>query len=113
GYVHPISPHLAWVAGASVNYLFYGFNNGFGGKTSVHSPGLNTSAGLRLGDSNWVQFALGPGFKNRNVRVEDRTGTVMSTTHSIVAEMNYDTMAYVNPWKTSNVMGIYHYGTAD
>src|SRR5207253_11377448 len=28
-------------------------------------------------------------------------------------EMNYDTMAYVNPWKTSNVMGNYHYGTAD
>jgi len=112
-YVHPFRPHLAWVAGANVNYLYYGFNNGFGGKTTVHSPGLNTDVGLRFGDTNWVEFALGPGFKNRNVRVEDLTGATVSTTHDMRAEMNYNAMAYLNPSKVNNIMGLYHFGSAD
>ena len=112
-YVHPFRPNMAWVAGANVNYLYYGFNNGFGGKTNVHSPGLNADAGLRFGDTNWVQFALGPGFKNRNVQVEDRTGATVSTTHDMRVEMNYNAMAYVNPSKVNNIMGLYHFGTAD
>ena len=113
GYVHPISRYVAWVADANVNYLFYSYNNGVGGKTTVHSPGLNTDVGLRLGDTNWVQFALGPGFKDRSVEENNGAGIPMSSTHGMVAEMNYNAMAYVNPWKTSNAMGINHYGSGD
>src|SRR6185503_18742366 len=112
-YVHPFRPNVAWVAGANVNYLYYGFNNGFGGQTTVHSPGLNTDVGVRFGDSNWVQFALGPGFKNRNVQIEDRTGATVSTSHDMRVEMNYNAMAYVNPSKVNNIMGLYHFGSAD
>jgi hypothetical protein len=112
-YLHPFRRNLAWETGANVNYLYYGFNNGLGGRTNVHSPGINTEVGLRAGDTNWVQFGLGPGIKNRNVRVENASGTMVSDTHDMTWGMNYNAMAYVNPSKRNNVMGLYHYGAED
>ena len=112
-YVHPFRPHLAAVAGANVNYLYYGYQNGFGGRTNVHSPGLNVEGGLRLAGSNWAQLTLGPGFKNRNIKVEDGTGLAMSTEHHVTAGMNYNAMVYLNPTRRNNVFGMYHYGEED
>ncbi len=112
-YVHPFAPKAAVVAGANVNYLWYGYQNGVGGRNSVHSPGANAAAGIRVGDSNWAQFTAGPGVKNRRLKVEDGTNTVMSTTSDLVWGMNYDASAYVNPSKRNNVFAMYHYGAED
>jgi len=112
-YIHPVASQASVVAGANVNYLHYSFNNFGGGKTHVNSPGVNAVAGLRVGGRNWVQFALGPGFKHRSITLEDASNTHLSTTHENRWGMNYNATMYLNPTNRNNVLGMYHYGTED
>lgn len=112
-YVHPFRPMLSAVAGGNVNYLWYSFQNSFGRTTSVQSPGLNVDGGLRVGSSNWAQFTLGPGFKNRHMKIEDAADNKLSSDSDMRWGMHYGASVYLNPSRRNNVFGMWHYGAED
>lgn len=109
----PVSRNVMLLAGAGVNYLYYGFDSGSGGRTTVTSPGAGAKAGVRLGNRNWVQFSAGPGFKRKHRVIRDETDRIVSSERNIEAGFSLGTDVWVNPSRTNNIHGMLHYGTED
>ena len=112
-YVHPITDNFAVTGQIFGNYLYYEYPNFNGvGVTKVQSPGASTQAGVRFGSRNWVQFLAGPSFKSRRISKEMADGTVQTTNDTKVG-LSLGGDVYVNPTKTSTMMGIVSYGAED
>jgi hypothetical protein len=112
GYVHPVSPSVAWTARASANYLAYSFNNGLG-DTKVQSPGVNSSLGVRFGDNNSFGLSAGPEVKWQKKEFTDSTDTVVAQEKKTRFGANFGAEMYVNPSSHNNVQGILNYNTTD
>ena len=112
-YHKPFRPNMQFVAGASVNYLHYAYDNGAGGVTEVRSPGLSTKAGVRIGNKNWVQLTAGPGFKRRHVQVRGAGDSLLSSSRNIEVGVSLGADVWANPSRLDNVHGMLHYGAED
>jgi hypothetical protein len=111
-YVKPFRPNVAWVAGASLNYLFYEYATP-AGHNNVRSPGVSTMGGVRFGRTNYVQLLAGPGFKRRHVERLDSAGNVLDSSNNIDVGLNLGADAYVNPTSHNNIHGMLRYGAED
>jgi len=109
----PVSRNVMFVAGAGVNYLYYGFDSGARGRTSVTSPGGSATAGVRLGDRNWVQLQAGPGVKRRHEVVRDETDRIISSQNNVEVGLNLGADVWMNPSPTRNIQGMLQYGGED
>jgi hypothetical protein len=112
-YIKPFRPNLAFVGGANVNYLHYGFNNAFGGSTNVRSPGFNTMGGVMFGERNWFMLTAGPSFKRRHIEVLDAGSGIISTEKDWHVGFNVGTSAWYDPTDHNNVFAMYNYETVD
>jgi hypothetical protein len=111
-YVHPLNPSLAWTARVFGNYLSYRFNDG-GGETTVHSPGVDPSLGLRFGDKNFFGVSAGPEVKLQRKEFLRTDGSLIRDETKTRYGGNFGAEMYANPTSHNNVQGILNYNTTD
>jgi hypothetical protein len=111
-YLRPIKENLSFVGVASVDYLYYEFEDGLG-RHNVRSPGASARAGLRFGRTNWFQISAGPAFKRRHLEVFDLAEQPFRSDTDLQFGANVGADMWVNPSKTNNIHGILNHGTVD
>lgn len=109
----PLRSNMQLVVGANVNYLYYEFDNGAGGRTNVRSPGVSTKAGVRIGDRNWVQFTGGPSFKRKQREIRNAGDQIVSSESDFEPGFSLGADVWANPTRRNNFHGMLHYGTED
>jgi hypothetical protein len=112
-YNRPISENVAITARVFGTYLFYKFDNGLGGETEVHSPGLSPTVGLRFGRGTTVKVSVGYGRKREHREETDRAGRVVSDTRRWRGGLNLGGDLYWNLTKRDNIHALVHFGTED
>jgi hypothetical protein len=111
-YVHPVNPSLAWTARVFSNYLSYRFNDGVG-ETTVHSPGVDPSLGLRFGNNKFFGVSAGPEVKRQRKEFLGPDGTLIRTETKTRYGANFGAEMYANPTPHNNVQGGLNYNTTD
>lgn len=112
-YVRPIRPNLSFVAGGSVNYLYYRYPLS-DGHTSVTSPGMSVRGGVQFGDKNYFQVMAGPSVKRRHTEMIDAsTGNVVRSLNETLVGLHMGASVWVDPTKHNNIFGMLDYNTQD
>jgi hypothetical protein len=111
-YTHRLRDNLALTARASLNYLFYEFDNG-DGRTKVNGPGFNTQVGLKVGGTNWFKVAAGPSWKRRNQQFERVDGTEIDQGGEWHSGVNFGGDVWLVPTNRVNIMGQVSHATDD
>jgi len=112
-YNHPLSDDLAVTARVFATYLHYKFTNGFGGETTVHSPGLSPAIGLRFGHGTTFKVTVGYAGKNEHREITDRSGRIVSDETKWISGVNFGGELYWNLSKRDNIHALANFSTAD
>jgi hypothetical protein len=115
-YVRPFGNDKAWFAYLFGTYLSYEFDNEFGGRTEVTSPGVSPGVGLMWfkGGTQWAINA-GVGYKDRDEVILDGTGLELTELEDDGGELDVQLggQVYADLTSRQNLHGIVSFGTAD
>jgi len=112
-YNHPLSENLAITGRFFDTYLHYKFANGFGGETTVHSPGISPAIGLRFGHGTTFKVTVGYSGKDEHREITDRAGHIVSDDKHWISGVNFGGELYWNLTKRDNIHALANFSTAD
>jgi hypothetical protein len=112
-YNRPLSDKLAITGRVFGTFLHYRFDNGGGGETTVHSPGIGPAIGLVFGHGTTFKATVGYSGKNEHREATDGAGRIVSDDTHWIGGVSLGGELYWNLGRRDNVQALANYSSSD